>query len=118
MEVGRAATGSSAIAAAVAEILREADADIAARKPVCRASGRCCKFEQYGHRLYVTQAELIHFQSQLSIQHSASSIHNSPARSVSLRQFFAQAQPEGCPYQIDCFFKNSVKMSFPLKPAS
>jgi len=89
------------IAAAVADILRQADADIAARKPVCQASGRCCKFEQFGHRLYVTQAELLHFQSRIHFQHSEFSIQNSPAKSVSLPQFFAQDQPQGCPYQID-----------------
>ena len=45
-------------------VLAEADADIAARKPVCRASGRCCQFEKYGHRLYVTTAEVMHFEAK------------------------------------------------------
>jgi hypothetical protein len=26
-------------------------------RPVCNASGRCCRFEEYGHRLYVTGIE-------------------------------------------------------------
>ncbi len=30
---------------------------VAARAPVCKASGRCCNFESYGHRLYVTGLE-------------------------------------------------------------
>jgi Fe-S-cluster containining protein len=30
---------------------------VEARRPVCVASGRCCHFEQYGHRLYVTGLE-------------------------------------------------------------
>ena len=46
---------------AMAELYRDADADIAGRKGVCVASGRCCRFEEYGHRLYVTHAELIYF---------------------------------------------------------
>lgn len=35
------------------------------RQPVCRASGRCCRFEEYGHRLYVTTAELAAFADGL-----------------------------------------------------
>jgi len=40
-------------------------ADLAAqvdqRRPKCIVSGRCCRFEEYGHRLYVTTAELAAF---------------------------------------------------------
>jgi Fe-S-cluster containining protein len=88
------------IADAVAQILAEADADIAARKPVCQASGRCCKFEEYGHSLFVTAAEMIHFSHVHSqIENRKSKIENSPP--ISLPQFFAQPTPTGCPYQID-----------------
>ena len=31
------------------------------RKPVCNASGECCRFEQYGHRLFVTGLEMARF---------------------------------------------------------
>jgi Fe-S-cluster containining protein len=31
------------------------------RKPVCNLSGRCCRFEEFGHRLYVTTLELAAF---------------------------------------------------------
>ncbi|MEM7680690.1 MAG: hypothetical protein AAF288_01920 [Planctomycetota bacterium] len=33
----------------------------AAGRAVCRNSGRCCRFEQYGHRLYVTGLETASF---------------------------------------------------------
>lgn len=90
---------TSKICDAVAALLREADADIAARRPVCRSSGRCCKFEQYGHSLFVTQAELIHFDHTIksNLQRSTFTLQHS----VSLPQFFAQPKQEGCPYQID-----------------
>jgi Fe-S-cluster containining protein len=39
---------------------------VAERKPVCIASGRCCKFEEFGHRLYVTTAELAFFCDALA----------------------------------------------------
>lgn len=41
--------------------LRAIDAEVAestrAAKPLCVASGRCCRFEQFGHRLFVTGLE-------------------------------------------------------------
>lgn len=38
---------------------------VAARGPVCDASGRCCNFESYGHRLYVTGLEGAWFVQRL-----------------------------------------------------
>ena len=35
--------------------------EVDARRPVCVMSGRCCRFEEYGHRLYVTTLELAAF---------------------------------------------------------
>lgn len=31
--------------------------EIAALAPVCEVSGRCCRFREYGHRLYLTRPE-------------------------------------------------------------
>jgi Fe-S-cluster containining protein len=87
------------LSAAVAAILAEADAEIAARRPVCQASGRCCRFEEYGHRLYVTAAELAHFTHSLPpIDNHKSKLEN--PHTVSLPQFFSQEKPQGCPYQV------------------
>lgn len=100
--VQRAAAYAS-LSGAVAEILAQADADIAGRKPVCRASGNCCKFEQHGHRLYITAAELAHFVHIHVSAHRARS-DNAPlpaAKTLPLQQFFAVDKPQGCPYQID-----------------
>lgn len=35
------------------------------RKPVCVSSGRCCRFEEFGHRLFVTTMEMATFLHQL-----------------------------------------------------
>ena len=35
------------------------------RRPVCIVSGRCCRFEEFGHRLYVTTLELAAFMADL-----------------------------------------------------
>lgn len=59
------ATRAEVIAAVSALYEAQAGA-VAQRKPVCIASGRCCKFEEFGHRLYVTTAELAFFRDALS----------------------------------------------------
>jgi Fe-S-cluster containining protein len=41
----------------VLEIYREADAAVAAAGPVCVASGRCCRFKEYGHALFLSNLE-------------------------------------------------------------
>src|ERR1700688_1848209 len=41
----------------VLELYREVDRDIAAAGPVCVASGRCCRFKEYGHVLFVSNLE-------------------------------------------------------------
>lgn len=41
----------------VLEIYREADREVAAAGPVCVASGRCCRFKEYGHTLFVSNLE-------------------------------------------------------------
>jgi Fe-S-cluster containining protein len=41
----------------VLEIYREADAAVNAAGPVCVASGRCCRFKEYGHTLFLSNLE-------------------------------------------------------------
>jgi Fe-S-cluster containining protein len=41
----------------VLEIYREADAAVAAAGPVCVASGRCCRFKEHGHTLFISELE-------------------------------------------------------------
>ena len=35
------------------------------RQPRCDASGRCCRFEEFGHRLFVTTMDLAVFANQV-----------------------------------------------------
>ena len=44
--------------AELSAILRRADAAVARDGPGCRACGACCRFEEFGHRLYVSAGEL------------------------------------------------------------
>src|SRR5262245_17058110 len=41
----------------VLEIYAEADREVAAAGPVCVASGRCCRFKEYGHVLFLSTLE-------------------------------------------------------------
>jgi Fe-S-cluster containining protein len=36
------------------------------RRPLCVMSGRCCRFDEYGHRLYTTTMELAAFVAELA----------------------------------------------------
>ncbi|MBL9148322.1 MAG: hypothetical protein JNM94_06475 [Phycisphaerae bacterium] len=45
------------IRAALGAIYDAVADEVAARRPLCLASGHCCQFERYGHRLYVSGLE-------------------------------------------------------------
>jgi hypothetical protein len=48
---------SDAIRRQVLEIYKEVDQAVAAAGPVCVASGRCCRFKDYGHVLFLSNLE-------------------------------------------------------------
>ena len=41
----------------VLELYQEVDREVAAAGPVCVASGRCCRFKEYGHVLFLSSLE-------------------------------------------------------------
>lgn len=41
----------------VLELYRDVDREVAAAGPVCVASGRCCRFKEWGHVLYISNLE-------------------------------------------------------------
>lgn len=41
----------------VLELYRAVDREVAAAGPVCVASGKCCRFKEYGHTLFVSELE-------------------------------------------------------------
>lgn len=54
----RQAAGRPGIAQALTALYDDVDAAVAARNPTCWLSGKCCDFDAYGHRLYVTGLEI------------------------------------------------------------
>jgi Fe-S-cluster containining protein len=70
---------------AIFRVYDDLDKHLAAADPNCDNCGRCCRFADYGHRLYVTTLEILY----LTQQHQLS--YNDP-------QSLAQGR---CPFQID-----------------
>jgi len=80
-----------AVRNALDAVYEEAAEAIAKRGPVCNASGRCCRFEQYGHRLYVTGLEAAFTVSRLTNDHP----------DLNAKSLQAAIDAGGCPFQID-----------------
>ncbi len=51
----------SHIVGAVAEVYAFIDSRVAESDPSCNACGKCCDFDSYDHRLFVTTPELVYF---------------------------------------------------------
>src|SRR5690348_9608071 len=60
-----AAAGRREVREAVAQVYTDVQRAIDSRRPVCAMSGRCCRFEEYGHRLFVTTMEMAAFVASL-----------------------------------------------------
>jgi Fe-S-cluster containining protein len=75
------AAGRTEVGRAVANVYSALADAIELRKPICKTSGRCCRFDEFGHRLFVTTMEMAAFVRQQSV----------PAKSSN----------GGCPFQID-----------------
>lgn len=60
----RSAARRPDVVAAMEAFFAELDAEIAARRPACVNRGLCCRFDEYGHRLYVTSLEAAYFWSR------------------------------------------------------
>jgi Fe-S-cluster containining protein len=62
----RSAAAEPAIVAALESLYADVASEIAARGPVCWASGRCCNFDRAGHRLYATGLETAYTLTRLA----------------------------------------------------
>jgi Fe-S-cluster containining protein len=40
------------------ELYGDLERELSALRPLCRQSGRCCKFKEFGHQLWTTELEL------------------------------------------------------------
>lgn len=74
----------------VEQIYSDLAKEIEIRKPLCILSGRCCHFEDFGHRLYVTTAELATFL------HGFETEVQSPQLADAIKTWTGK----GCPFQL------------------
>jgi Fe-S-cluster containining protein len=79
-----AASEREEVGRAVANVYRALQDAIDIRRPVCNVSGRCCRFDEFGHRLFVSTLEMASFWRELQ---------QSTTKSA--------ANPGGCPFQIN-----------------
>jgi Fe-S-cluster containining protein len=86
----RAASSRPELHDRVNEIYQDLASQIAARRPLCSMSGRCCRFEDFGHRLFVTTAELATFL------HGFQQTNRPSALEVAITQW----DGTGCPFQL------------------
>ena len=87
------------ISNAIRHLYEQLDAQIHQRGPVCWSSGKCCNFEQYGHRLYVTALEIAWVLAQTKTPAASYVPTNTTAETrVRLPQIAPQ---KSCPFQID-----------------
>ncbi len=56
-----AAQGKAGLVEELETVYRNFQSQLDQRRPRCDVSGRCCRFEDYGHRLFVTTIELAAF---------------------------------------------------------
>ena len=82
----RSAAGVDALSEAIGELYRRVQDEIDRRRPACAISGRCCRFEEYGHRLFVTTIELAVFSRQLL--------------ALPIRNATTPWDGQGCPFQV------------------
>ena len=70
-EAVHAAAGRDDVRVAIHALYGLVQQEIDRRRPACQQSGRCCRFDEFGHRLYVTTIELAVFIHELrQIEHS------------------------------------------------
>lgn len=106
----RDAVRRSSVDAAMRDIYGRIDREVVSRGPVCWASGRCCKFDEFGHRLYVTGLEAAwaaHHHINSDKHEAQASVPRIPALRVLRATLesdiaFDPARPRGgCAFQID-----------------
>ncbi len=52
---------NSPVVSAVAEVYAFIDSRVAETDSSCKVCGKCCDFDSYDHRLFVTTPELVYF---------------------------------------------------------
>jgi len=83
---------------AIESVYRALQDAIDLRRPICTTSGRCCRFDEFGHRLFVTTMEMAAFvgarEGEAPAEPGSSRAAGSAGASPS------QRDTSGCPFQL------------------
>lgn len=82
--------------AAVDALYATLDERIAARQPRCTNRGLCCHFATFGHKLFVTPAELAYFIAKSDARLGSNTDSGSCPYQVDGRCTTREARPTGC----------------------
>jgi Fe-S-cluster containining protein len=83
---------------AMVSLYAELDAVVNAHNPRCDASGRCCRFDSWGHQLFVSTLEMQYFAMRMGLIPVSAKADAGTAISISLPQYPVSGD---CPWQID-----------------
>jgi Fe-S-cluster containining protein len=84
--------------AALEAIYRRLDTIVAQNGPRCDASGRCCRFDSYGHQMYVSTLEMEYFAHGMGLTPVApDDAQTNPPKRIALPQL----PSDGCPWQVN-----------------
>lgn len=78
------------VLAAMTAFYADLEAAVAEHQPRCILRGACCRFDEYGHNLFVTTLEAAWFIAHMTPSPAA------PAGAQS-----TAVMPDGCPYQVN-----------------
>lgn len=65
----------------IRDVYTSVDAAVAAAGPVCESSGRCCRFTEYGHTLFLSDMEAEYLLATAPV--------------------YDRVTPDGCPFQVE-----------------
>jgi Fe-S-cluster containining protein len=89
---------------AVFRIYAAVQHEIDARRPLCVMSGKCCRFDEYGHRLYVTTIELAgfvyNFEQRPAQPRTQGRVTGTGISLPTLVQPLQTTNAGGCPFQV------------------
>lgn len=94
------AVAVSEIDTAISDIYESLDVEVEIKQPVCEQSGRCCRFDTYGHRLYVTGLEIARFLRHVPNEPKSSSTSITTGHRLNVLSG-NPTQLNGCVYQVE-----------------
>jgi len=107
--------------AALAALYAELDAELPRWSFTCSASGACCDFDAYGHRLYVSTLEAEHFFREAPAQRANDDPRQCPAwgpdrlckarsaRMLGCRTYYCPPYPQGVPQDLHEVYDARIK---------